>query len=98
MYFLSGSAKTNKENEFLNPLRNNVLFAIIYFILCIVLYWNHFYLVKWYIPVAEILGTYIPIIFMFMYNGKKGPNIKYSFYAFYPVHLLILVGLHYLIV
>lgn len=30
----------------------------------------------------------IPIL---LYNGKKGPNAKYLFYIFYPLHLLILV-------
>lgn len=36
----------------------------------------------------------LPAIFslvpIFLYNGKKGANIKYLFYIFYPLHLLIL--------
>ncbi|HEX3075441.1 MAG TPA: TraX family protein [Lachnospiraceae bacterium] len=31
--------------------------------------------------------AFVPI---FLFNGRKGPNVKYLFYAFYPVHLLIL--------
>ena len=32
----------------------------------------------------------LSLIFIFMYNGKKGRSIKYFFYLFYPMHFFIL--------
>ena len=40
----------------------------------------------WFIQALSLFS----LIFIFMYNGKKGKNLKYLFYAFYPVHLLII--------
>jgi hypothetical protein len=40
--------------------------------------------------IAYSIAAFLPIIFMFLYNGKKGPNTKYGLYFIYPVHLIIL--------
>lgn len=37
------------------------------------------------------IGLFLPMIFIYLYNDKKGKyNLKYLFYTFYPVHLLVL--------
>ncbi len=38
----------------------------------------------------------LAIVLIIFYNGKRGKNIKYLFYAFYPVHLIILGLIRYL--
>lgn len=43
-----------------------------------------------HIYIACIFFTSIALIPICIYNGKQGPKTKYLFYAFYPVHLLIL--------
>lgn len=45
--------------------------------------------------VGYMLFTCISLIPICMYNGKKGPKVKYLFYAFYPMHLLLLYFLNF---
>lgn len=43
-----------------------------------------------YVYISCIIFTCISLIPICTYNGKQGPKAKYLFYAFYPIHLLIL--------
>lgn len=36
------------------------------------------------------VGVMLSVIFILLYNGKKGAPVKYLLYAFYPVHILLL--------
>ena len=39
----------------------------------------------------------IPLIFINLYNGKKGKNFKLLFYIFYPMHLFVLCLIFYIL-
>lgn len=40
-----------------------------------------------------VLFSFLPTVFMLLYNGTKGPSMKYLFYLFYPVHLILITFL-----
>lgn len=39
--------------------------------------------------IFNIIFTLFPIIIILLYNGKQGRKIKYFYYWFYPVHMII---------
>lgn len=71
---------------------NKIKMAITCTLLCFIKYVpnviSYPYLFKHYFYCAFF--TAISIIFILSYNKKQGPKLKYIFYIFYPLHLLIL--------
>lgn len=63
--------------------------------LCLIKYIPLFVKYNFYIPYLILcLCTLISLIFINLYNGKKGPNSKYLLYCFYPIHLILLYVFH----
>lgn len=78
----------------INPLKPRLLFMAA---LCV---WQHNFIFEyiWYGQFERITtlhwllfpATLIPVALVAFYNGKRGTNAKWFFYAAYPVHLLML--------
>ena len=80
--------------------RNNKILMNISFIICTILHYlknlllfNTFF--KTYLLI--IIFTCLSLVFIDLYNGKKGKDIKYALYLFYPIHLLILYALSFIV-
>ena len=41
-------------------------------------------------PIKNWICTLIPLFIILLYNGKRGPSLKWFFYVFYPVHFIVL--------
>ena len=74
--------------------KNNFVNASLFFIMAT--------LIKYLIPYIKngsynaylFAYTIIPVVFITLYNGKKGKNTKYLLYLFYPIHLLLIYGIY----
>lgn len=77
--------------------KNNIITSSIFFIIatmakCFIPCVKHGIFIKEYLYL--FICTIIPTLFFALYNGKKGKNIKYLLYLFYPIHLLLLYGIY----
>lgn len=80
----------NKDVSKKRNIINHFVFILGFLALCFIRFYSQMATlpINWWLPL--VLFTFLPFIFMLLYNGKKGPSLKYFFYIFYPLHLLIL--------
>lgn len=69
-----------------------IFFAISVLVRC---YW--FYISNPFALLVQ-MSSIFALVLLFFYNGEKGKKPKYGFYIFYPVHLLILGIVKFLII
>lgn len=78
-------------------LRDKKVLRTVSYIILVVLYY-----ISRYIPNIELINmwtvffTALSGIIILFYNGKEGKKLKYFFYLFYPIHMLILYGLYFI--
>ncbi|MCL2840849.1 MAG: conjugal transfer protein TraX [Defluviitaleaceae bacterium] len=75
-------------------------------ILCV---WQHATVIEFamrgylvYVPNAHLFvlaipATLVAVVLVAFYNGERGIHLKWFFYGSYPVHLAILLGVHFLL-
>lgn len=70
---------------------NKALMNLSFIGLCLLKYLPLYIRYNFYLPYIILFTcTISSLVFINLYNGKKGPNTKYLLYGFYPVHLMLL--------
>ena len=73
---------------------HRIICVLSYFILVILYYCSLYYPYINNINWTSLVFTTIPGWLILLYNGKEGKKVKYLFYIFYPVHMLILYAIN----
>lgn len=78
---------------------NKMLMNLSFIGLCLIKYIplyirSNFY----YAYIILFICTVLSLVFINLYNGKKGKDTKYLLYGFYPVHLILLYVFHVLFI
>ena len=71
-----------------------ILMNLSFIILVFIFYGKRLLFSTAYLPyLLIVIFTIFPLLFINIYNHKKGKDTKYFLYIFYPLHLLIIYGL-----
>lgn len=91
IFYIFRSNSTNiKKKNIINKFSMNIsaLFLIFLYYFIRFLQAPTVSIMEFYLPL--VLFTCLSLIFVNFYNDKQGPKVKYLFYIFYPIHLLLL--------
>ena len=93
LFYFFNQEKTNilfiKRHSKLLTIISTFLLSFIYYLPNIIKFPS-----LWQVYSLCTLFTCFSLFFILLYNKKEGPKLKYFFYIFYPLHLLILYFLH----
>ncbi|MFS0647186.1 TraX family protein [Siminovitchia sp. 179-K 8D1 HS] len=97
IFFVEGGIPFILLGILLYLFRNKVKFTIAYSSFSLFIYATY---TKWGSGMNPIINYLVPygsyqwmiaaLPLLLLFNGKKGPRLKYFFYLFYPIHIIIL--------